>query len=757
MMTVIWVVHRLLAVAILILATLGPGRAVLAVIGLRAREESVVLACVTGLGTGGYLIGLLWLARVMSAPVLVGLVIASASVTSLVLLRSLARCRPRRATLPIGAAMVAYVVYAFAPALYPPWKFDATMYHLVLARDYLAAHGLVVHRGIAFPVLPALDHVLFSAAIALVDDVVPRLLQAGFTVLTAALLVVWGKRCGAARVGWLAAAVWLSHPLVVWNGTSAYVDAALVSMSTASLFAVWVALRQSDQRWWLLATVLAAFAAGVKIPGLFCLGPVGLAAVVGVRAGWLAPRRLGAGCALAMLLLLPWYGVIAVETGSPIWPGLPALQKPEWRTDAVEEWNQSMPGFDLRGAVTSLVRLPWIGWRQPELLEAEQGLAFVLLAWPIAWLIALRDRDTRFWVVWSIAWTLFVMSSRAHLRYLLPALPIMGLALSQALDVILRTIRRRPVHALWWQIGAIAVLASAVPEASRQLRRLGPLPTTAAQRQRFLRRFVTGVGGVEFINSRPAITGAGTVSLGANNLAYFNRRGIVELLTPLNSERLDRYWRSQGESHTLQVDAGWTAWLDEAGIDWFLIRFSTPGRWFEVPISHPFLERFRLVHADRRCWVFERRPGPPGQHRTALLSGWVGCRPLRAGRDLVLRSRWRTRDVGDADGLVIRIRARADAPATPLHVAVRGRGNWDVHLSVEETEQTFHAYVPVWFPLRGERLRWRLSTTSETGLEVCDGELLRHGLVARGDVRSSQVDRSVGAGAEPRELGTSAE
>ena len=101
--------------------------------------------------------------------------------------------------------------------LYPPIQWDATSHHLVLCREYLAAHRIFAVMGIAHPVLPALNHMLFTWGMALQDDVLAQIMEHTFLMLTALGLYSWGKRQKKPLFGLAVAAFWLGSPLVLWQ------------------------------------------------------------------------------------------------------------------------------------------------------------------------------------------------------------------------------------------------------------------------------------------------------------------------------------------------------------------------------------------------------------------------------------------------------------------------------------------------------------------------------------------------------------
>jgi hypothetical protein len=104
---------------------------------------------------------------------------------------------------------------------YPPNAWDSTMYHLPFARQYLIDGHISVNTGLTFPVLPVLNHMLFSWALALKGQLLAQMIEWVFLVIAAIGLYTWGLREGQFAFGLSVAAFWLAHPLVLWLGRCA--------------------------------------------------------------------------------------------------------------------------------------------------------------------------------------------------------------------------------------------------------------------------------------------------------------------------------------------------------------------------------------------------------------------------------------------------------------------------------------------------------------------------------------------------------
>jgi hypothetical protein len=337
----------------------------------------------------------------------------------------------------IAAVAVGPVV---ALALYPPVAFDATLYHLPYARAFAATGALPFLPDLRFPIFPQLQEVLFALGMTLAGDVTAQLMALLETVLTGAILLCWGRQFSRAA-SWIGAAVYAGCPIVVYLAATAYVEAGLVLFFTAALFAVSRWRAGGGEGWLPLAAVFAAAAADSKYLGLLALGLVVLAAAAGRPEGedgelgggrrW---RRVLAAGAAGALVLAPWTWRIVAATGNPVFPYLAQIfgrspwSRPSWVVPEVH----SVAGLArFAGEVVwRLLRAPW----DTVLARARTGgyppySPLLLLGLPAVLAAAVADRRARGLVLSAAAYGLAAFTILPDARYLLPAVPLLCVAL----------------------------------------------------------------------------------------------------------------------------------------------------------------------------------------------------------------------------------------------------------------------------------------------------------------------------------------
>lgn len=408
-----------------------------------------------------------------------------------------ARSQRSRAWLAGGLAIAA-APFALS-ALYPPHAWDETIYHLMLARAFAVTGGLPFVAELRAPVFPPLAELLDAAVMLLADDISTHWIAWLSTLATGGLLVVWSKQRLARGAGWAAAALHLGTPIVVYLAGLAYVDSLLTLWVTAGL-AAWQRARDSGSRAWLLtAGVCVGSAAAVKYLALFFIAWLALEVAI----SW--PGDLRRRFTAAALLLvgvggaaLPSYARIVAWTHNPLFPFYPRLfGASSWSYEPVRPTGSES---HLREALwlplRSLIDRAHVGAMPP-------FSPFWLLALAVALVGAWRLPRWRATLAMAAGYLMVIPSNS---RYLLPALPVVGLAgVATAFELVVPRIRASPAipAGLGRRRLAVLCLILGLPGwlyAGWLCARRGPLPLDAAARQAFLEQRVPGYRAIAFLN-----------------------------------------------------------------------------------------------------------------------------------------------------------------------------------------------------------------------------------------------------------------
>lgn len=492
----------------------------------------------------------------------------------------LANARWRAAAVGLIAAAAPF----FFLALYPPTAFDETLYHLPYAREFVRTGGVPFLPDLRYPVFPQLAEVLMAAVLSLTGrDTATHLVQWLATGTTAALLIAWGKRAFMPVAGWMAAALLLGYPIIVYLAVTGYIEAELALFVTAGLYSLERWREEGSGGWLALAAVFAGAAAGTKYLGLFFVAAFALELAVAAPRGTRV-RALLRFSSVALLVLAPWYVRILVHTGNPVFPFLP-------RVFGASEWafGRIIGHTGLAERLMELPRLPWevlferekVGFQPPFSPAFLLGLPFVLTG---AW----RDRRLRRLAILALAYVIVSLAFPPDVRYLAAILPALSLALAADL-----TFRGRRWSGAFPAVLCLLCLLPSWAWAGYRFMRQGPLPVTVDERERYLAQALPVWPALQFLN-RTRGERYSVYALHAERMIYFaegrflgdwNGPARFTRVIPLLSDptALWRELRWLGADHLLIVEG--------TGVD--------------LPEEDPAFRRlFRKVYADGTSEVF---------------------------------------------------------------------------------------------------------------------------------------------------------
>ena len=487
-----------------------------------------VLTLGLGLGGLGQLLFFLGWAGLLVLPVIVGLFCV---ITAVGLWRLVESSKRGMASIRLHPFLwLGGSTLALAPltlALYPPFTFDATLYHLPFTRAFAETGSLPFLPSLRFPIFPQLAEVTSVPAFLLSSDVGAKLLQALYFGLTAALLAAWGQEIQSPSAGRWAAALWLGTPLALWIGCSAYVDAGLTFFVTAGCYA-WNRFRPNPEpRQLLLTGVFLGFAAATKYLALFFIGFLGL---------WILANRLRAAepnrairairaAALfslgVLLIAAPWYVRIYAATGSPLFPFYePIFGAGPWTSFhdqvALETADvQTVSGLQMLGEQAErifeglgfLISVPWRAVFDRAAFHWQAPLSpFLMVLLPVGLPFVWLRPKWRAWLMMVLCYGLFWLTTVRDLRFLMVILPLLYLMLSVGLEGAIERLPDRWVRRIpWLSPNRLATLFTVVlitpgwAYAGYKMYELGPIPTPTS-REAFLTRQWPGLEALTLLN-----------------------------------------------------------------------------------------------------------------------------------------------------------------------------------------------------------------------------------------------------------------
>lgn len=360
----------------------------------------------------------------------------------------------------------AAVLIAFVGALAPEIEYDALWYHLWLPKMWLQ-HGRPVDIVAEFISLyPLTWELIFGAGLVLGGPVAAKLLHFSALPLTAVLVYEFTRRFLPQSSPWLAVALFVTIPTVLWEGTTAYVDLALTLHVGLVVYALFRYLEGRSRGWFALAALNLGLALATKHLGLFVLAITTTGLLLRL---WLEERHLGRAFVpplllglLSLLLPLPWYLRSWLASGNPVFPDLYAVFgafPPErWSEVSEEGWRRFLVKFGRPRTLVSELTVLWDMTVHAASYGGNFGPMFLLLL-PGLGLLRRRSRV----IPWLLALVLIYIGlwtsplNSLELRFLIPLTPLLALLAAEASARLAQLMRSFPVR--WGETAFKAGLA----------------------------------------------------------------------------------------------------------------------------------------------------------------------------------------------------------------------------------------------------------------------------------------------------------
>ena len=256
--------------------------------------------------------------------------------------------------------------FALVGALAPESEYDALWYHLNFPDLWLQS-GRPVDVVQEFPSLyPMTWELVYGTALAMGGIVAAKLLHFVCLLVLAGIVAMACRRYLPACSPYVAVALLVTAPTILWEATTAYNDLAVAMFASAGCYALARFVDTGHRPWLTVSGLEFGLAASTKHLGLVVL------AVAAVALAWHSWRsgsygrmirnvaRLGC---LAVVLPLPWYIRTWRGSGNPFFPELYGIfgggPASRWDETASQGLAAFKAHFGLGHDVAALVRLPW--------------------------------------------------------------------------------------------------------------------------------------------------------------------------------------------------------------------------------------------------------------------------------------------------------------------------------------------------------------------------------------------------------------
>jgi len=320
------------AAALIVLAALGLGELILAILRLRGKVHPPErLALDFGLGTAGLGVLTLLAGRAgLLHPWLFRAGLGVIALAGLVVSKFWRIERPRldaRRLLP-GVLIAPFLIIMLLGAMLPAIDFDVLEYHLQGPKEYYQSGRISFLPHNVYTNMPLGVEMLHLVGMEVLGDwwwgaLAGQFLIALYAPLAAVLIAAATARSGSPRGAWLAAIIYLSTPWIYRIAVIAYVEGPLCFFHAALVWAVvrgWNDSAVPRAPLWCLIGLLAGGAMSCKYTSLLsAVIPFGAAALIDATRSrsWRPAAAFVLGWSI---LMLPWLAKNVVDTGNPVYP-----------------------------------------------------------------------------------------------------------------------------------------------------------------------------------------------------------------------------------------------------------------------------------------------------------------------------------------------------------------------------------------------------------------------------------------------------
>ena len=359
------------------------------------------------------------------------------------------------------------VALAFIASLSPPTAKDTLLYHFAIPKAFVTQHSNAFIEGniASYLALGTEMHSVWAMLLGGLWSSRAAEAAAGATIwafFPLLLLVIfgWARELNVDR-RWALIAVLIvtTVPTAYHVAANAYIDIALALFVTLAIYALCRWWQTLENGWLIFVGIFLGAALSAKLTTLFAIAAFGLIILLRVRkAKDSEPDSLikifvsgFAALILAGLIASPWYLRTWQETDSPVFPFYMSVWRgnaPGWDVDRSNLFQamNSQYGGERKTPLDYLVA-PWnlsvtAQPEQPANFDGVLGIAFLFGLPFLIWVLWKFDVpiEAKIGVGVAAVMFLFWLFSSQQLRYLLPILPVLAIAIVLAAEALAKNI-----------------------------------------------------------------------------------------------------------------------------------------------------------------------------------------------------------------------------------------------------------------------------------------------------------------------------
>ena len=323
---------------------------------------------------------------------------------------------------------------ALIGALAPEIEYDALWYHLWLPQQWMQQGSPVdiVHEYISL--YPLTWDLIYGLAMTIGGSIAAKLVHFSMLPLSALLVYQITRLVAPSASPWIAVALFVTIPTILWQATTTYVDLALTFYIGITVYTLLLYKRNNHLSFLILAAVFLGLAMAIKHLSII----VWLILIIGMGfVLWqeqrslhkvLKPILILAG--VSVIFPIPWYLRSFIASGNPVFPDLyplfGAFPNERWSQITEKGLSTFKDNFGYPRTTLNLVLLPW----NLTVHGAKFGgsLGPLLLIFVSGIFISISSRNELRWLgLFSLLYIIIWASpiSSFQMRFILPITPFL--------------------------------------------------------------------------------------------------------------------------------------------------------------------------------------------------------------------------------------------------------------------------------------------------------------------------------------------
>lgn len=355
------------------------------------------------------------------------------------------------------------VALAFVSAIAPPIAKDTLLYHFSVPKAYIAqgSNDYIQGNIASYLALGTEMHVVWARLLGGIysersAEVAGSLVLWTFFPLLLAAVFGWAREVGVSRrFALVAVLIVAAIPTAYHVASSGYIDIALALFVTLAIYGLCRWWREGSNASAICIAIFLGAALGVKLTTLFVIAAFALIVLLRARNSENSGRLIATGIGaliLAGAIASPWYLRTWATTGSPvfpfymnIWPGKADGWDVE-RSNLFQSMNSQYGGADvdrMRYLTAPLMVSVAAQPEEPKDYDGVLGTAFLIGLPLLVFALWKFELPVEAKIAAGVAGVmcLFWLFSSAQLRYLLPIVPALALAIMASVEAFGRQLR----------------------------------------------------------------------------------------------------------------------------------------------------------------------------------------------------------------------------------------------------------------------------------------------------------------------------